>query len=121
MRKLFRHALLALAAASLLSVSAALCGTIFGSPDFTADAETFGEPSAAVFNKKEEDGARYIVRETDGKIGIYSLKGGEPLGEPLYVIDTFVFTLPEKTAEMLKDGIECDKDGLMRLIEAFTS
>lgn len=102
----------------LITVSAGLGGTIIdgGSVFSASDGEGAAE-AIAVFAPDEEAGGHYIVRDVDGRVAIFA--DGEDT--PICTLDVFVFTLPEKTAEMLKSGIECDDDGLRLLIEAFTS
>lgn len=130
MKKIFRQATLALLIASLFSVSAGLGGVIYGASQSaflspvsgTMSGNISGEGSDAeasvpVIAPDHSTGETYILRETDGKIGVFT----EGADTPALVLDVFVFTLPPKTAQMLRDGIECDAEGLSLLIDAFTS
>lgn len=61
-----------------------------------------------------EDKTIYMLREYNGKIGVYE---NEAL---VYTIDTYVFTLPEVDKQLLKEGIiAVNKAELYSLIEEY--
>lgn len=139
MKKIFRQATMALLISSLLAVSTNIGSVIYGSSQSLFFSPASGTVSDGISVKDSADGVddaydrdsgsvqvlspadgkrkTYILRETDGKIGVYA-SGADT---PVFVLDVYVFTLPEKTAEMLRDGIECDDEGLSMLIDSFTS
>ena len=59
----------------------------------------------------------FLIREYDGKIGIFA--DGD--GDPLYVVDVYVFTLPDDIAALIRCGVECDRETLGLLYDAVTS
>ncbi len=63
------------------------------------------------------DADTFLVREHDGKIGVFA-DGNET---PVYTVDVFVFTLPEDIQKLLFAGIECDLETLELLCDAVTS
>lgn len=123
MKNIFRKSVIALAVAAFLAVSTNLGGrmytdkdSVFSAPASGSAAEINLEDAAPVFAPDTAEVA-YIIRETDGKIGVFAVGSDTPE----YVLNIFVFTLPEATAELLREGIECDTEGLSLLIESFTS
>lgn len=62
------------------------------------------------------DADTFLVREHDGKIGVFA--DGD---SPVYTVDVFVFTLPEDIQKLLFAGIECDLETLELLCDAVTS
>lgn len=63
------------------------------------------------------DAETFLVREHDGKIGVFA-DGNEI---PVYTVDVFVFTLPDDIQKLLFAGIECDLETLELLCDAVTS
>ncbi len=60
----------------------------------------------------------YLLRETDGKIGLY-LPGEE---EPRQVLDIFTYTLPDYDQQRLEEGIPvADEEDLQKYLEEFDS
>lgn len=58
------------------------------------DTDVFDE----ILNDDEQE-EKYLVKEVDGKIGIYEN------GNLVRMLDIYVFTLPEKDQKLLKSGI----------------
>jgi len=76
------------------------------------------EPDLPVYenldNTKSENEKIYMLKEYNGKIGIYE---NEAL---VYTLDTYVFTLPEIDKQLLKEGITvANKTELYDLIEVY--
>jgi len=76
------------------------------------------EPDLPVYenldNTKSENEKIYMLKEYNGKIGIYE---NEAL---VYTLDTYVFTLPEIDKQLLKEGITvANKTELYDLIEEY--
>lgn len=63
------------------------------------------------------DADTFLVREHDGKIGVFA----DGCASPVYTVDVFVFTLPEDIQKLLRSGIECDFETLELLCDAVTS
>lgn len=125
MKKIIRTS----ASVILISAFAAVSGALFASME---SEETFEITESASFVRAETDDespsdvvftvshcdTRYILREYNGKIGIFETSDDET---PLKTLDVYVFTLPENVSEALKVGIGCDIDELYRYIDSFTS
>ena len=58
----------------------------------------------------------YTVREHCGRIGIFE----DGYDEPSIILDVYVFTLPEKDKEMLKEGFTVNESSLGGVIEDYT-
>ncbi len=125
MKKIIRTS----ASVLLISAFAAVSGALFA---LMESEETFEITESASFVRAETDDefssdavftvsycdTRYILREYNGKIGIFEASDDKT---PLKTLDVYVFTLPESVSEALKVGIDCDIDRLCRYIDSFTS
>ncbi len=113
MKKTFKRAAFLSVAALYIAVSAGLFDII--SKGARATPLPSSDSSVSVFAPSE--GEVFIVRETNGVIGVFV--NGED--EPRYTLDVFVFTLPEDEQELLSFGIECDAEGLSYLLDSYGS
>jgi hypothetical protein len=60
----------------------------------------------------------YLLRETDGKIGLYL----PDEDTPRQVLDIFTYTLPDYDQQLLKEGIPvADEEDLQKYLEEFDS
>ena len=129
MKKILKQASTALIIASFIGVTGSAADAIYGNGTTSfrsyasgsviyADThtESTDDAVASVF-APSGDGGSYILRETGGKIGVFAYGSDTPE----MVLNVFVFTLPEETAELLCQGIECDAGYLSELIDALTS
>ena len=67
-----------------------------------------------IFNELQESNNKYILKEYNGKIGIFE---NEAL---IYTLDTYIFTLPQNDKKLLDDGIEVStKEELYDLLEEY--
>lgn len=70
------------------------------------------------YTSSEEGETVYKISEYDGKLAVFILGDSEPIK----VYNLFLNSLPEKDAEMLRDGILVySKPDLQQLIEDYTS
>lgn len=70
--------------------------------------------TAPTFNEVTEGNTKYILKEYNGKIGIFE---NEAL---IYTLDTYIFTLPQNDKKLLNDGIEVStKEELYELLEEY--
>lgn len=68
----------------------------------------------AAFEETENDGTSYVLKEYNGKIGIYE---NDSL---IYTLDTYIFTLPEKDKKLLSEGISVSsKEELYEILEEY--
>ncbi len=74
-------------------------------------------PSDAICTMTQSD-TSYIIREYDGKVGIFTSSDTEL---PMLTLDVYVFTLPNVVSNGLKNGIRCNITELYSYIDAFTS
>ena len=112
MKKAFKRTALTATAAAYAAVTAGLF--LIGSAKVDVTPQNYGG-TLTVFAPK--DGESFVVRETNGVIGVFR----RGVDEPLYTLDVFVFTLPEREQELLRDGIECDAEGLLYLLDSYGS
>ena len=69
---------------------------------------------ASVDEEQIENTINYMLKEYNGKIGVYE---NESL---IYTLDTYVFTLPEVDKQLLQEGIKTtSKTELYQLIEEY--
>lgn len=127
MKFIFKSAVAAFLLASLFSAIVDIGGDIFGIKN--TPLPSLAEQENLTVTKNAEDGdfvsvaamddggTSFIIRETGGKVGIFA----EGSDTPEYTLDIYIFTLPEKAAALLRDGIVCDAEGLSYLIESLTS
>ncbi len=130
MKNGLRFAALALLTAALVAVSFSLGFVIFAEKSvFAVKSEASYSPAdegverltknaaLAEVAAMEPDDRVYVLREHNGRVGIFL--PGEDI--PLRILDVYVFTLPEEVARELRPGIRCDSAVLGLYIEAFTS
>ena len=97
---------------------AAVSGAAQGAPADTSLPDNIAEIcSDAIAVLAESDLELFLVREHDGRIGVFAENGADPL----YVVDVFVFTLPRDVQVLLRLGIECDLETLELFCDAVTS
>ncbi len=130
MKKCFKLTALTLLASALILVSFSLGIVIFTEKNvFAVNSEVSYSPADESQRKLSKnavlepvsvtqcDDTVYIIREYNGKIGVFR-HGTET---PERILDIYVFTLPENIAKELSSGIECDSRTAEIYIEAFTS
>ncbi|MBQ8545873.1 MAG: hypothetical protein IJ437_02905 [Clostridia bacterium] len=72
------------------------------------------ENDQPAFEETENVDTRYIVKDYNGKIGIYE---NDSL---VYTLDTYIFTLPEKDKKLLSEGISVSsKEELYEILEEY--
>ncbi len=88
------------------------------SAEFVSDlSEIAAKYSPTEWGEENEDKGEYLLRSYGLKVGVF--RNDETC--PLYVVDVYLFTLPEETRNSLDEGIYCDFSELITYIEAFTS
>ncbi len=125
MKKIIRTSFFVLFISAFAAVSGQLFSSMDGDDTFVrTDAVSFVKPTDITNAPSEAlpvmtpSGKYYIIREHEGVIGIF---GSDDTEAPEMTLDVYVFTLPSDTADMLRYGIRCNENDLLRYIEAFTS